>query len=44
MEQIFEIYFSDLTAEKQEEYLNFEGCLSPCDLNADLVPIAVLEN
>lgn len=39
----FEIYFSDLNSEAQKEYLKFEGALSPCDLNADTMPIAILE-
>lgn len=43
MTKTFEIYFNDLNKKAQEEYLKFEGVLSESDLNADMLPIAIIE-
>ncbi len=39
----FEIYFHDLRDEAQERFLEFQGIDDPSEINADYVPICVLE-
>ena len=42
---MFELYFSDLTEEAQERYLDAMGLMSPkeANLDADIVPVASIE-
>lgn len=39
----FEIFFSDLSPEAQKRYLNFQGVSDPDDLNADIIPLAIID-
>jgi len=41
--EFFEIYFSDLNEEAQGRYLEFSGVEDPDDLNADILPICIIE-
>ena len=41
---MLEIYFEDLTEEKQEEVLEFMSITSPEDANLDVTPIMILED
>jgi len=43
MTKSFEIYFSDLSPETQKRYLKFQGVSSAEDLNADILPLAIIE-
>lgn len=39
-EQVFEVYFSDLSLKAQMELLKFLGIKSPHQLNLDVLPVA----
>ncbi len=41
-EDVFEVYFRDLTSEAQERLLLFFDASDPDELNWDVVPIAVI--
>jgi len=44
MPRAFEIMFHDLNTDAQQEYLAFAEAQSPADINADVAPIAIVEN
>jgi hypothetical protein len=39
-----EIYFDDLNPDAQKMYLEFQGVEDPAELNAELLPICILES
>lgn len=42
MDDLMEIYFSDLKEEKQKELLEYVGVSSPEEVNWDVFPVATL--
>ena len=40
---VFEIYYDDLHEEAQGRYLEFQGVEDPSELNAELLPLCILE-
>lgn len=43
MDNTFELYFSDLTEDAQQEILKRAGVKSPEDMNWDVFPITTIE-
>ncbi len=40
---VFEIYYDDLHEEAQGRYLEFQKVEDPAELNAELLPLCILE-